>query len=931
MAKFKRSFQPGGFRPEQAGDGGEARLREYSKQVIKGLTQERDAITADRNRTADVMAQNYKIESGQTKANAKIEQANIQRAIEEQQSISQQALREFEVKTDASKKVYQAFANLSTTAQKKFAELEVQKLEEKGQQEKAEILSLGYNHPLVKGMARLRQAMRIEEVQGTTELNVAYSRGEISELEYTELMKQLNSLTADGKAAILSLLGKDFASFYTQKLNTDEGRAAAGDQQKTLEFGQRALEEWEKINGITGINAALKQDSGYYDKVFATLQTAATRAGNIQTENNKSEWLASQLHILDQQSVVERTEQIEKIWPTMVAYLGAEAAHNRLRDWFSRPDPQSGRPVLDLSSLSNAKIGLTKNQNGEFKTYGEFWKGRVVDIQNTLTDARDKINQRKERAEAQVTEQIAEQTVAEITTGGYTLQEQETRLREAAVEFGKGGDVVPRVVVRALASVQTRLTEQTTANATKLNNLITSETLNETNAAQFQGELRQKAFAELIKIKSSKKFGGNWQVITKGLDGDARKLLSMLGTNTSTTALLELQGKLKEQWQAWYKQGLIYNNGDETAAANYANNEHRKNIDNFRKPDSVYFSQQASATDPTPVFTNLENLRVNRARQVQLELDNIRDNVQNGMNLDQLLGSGSVISQKEMNNFSLAVNAGEPIQPYITKKLRFTQSLYEGMGQNIKIIDLVNRAIQVHNRKNPNNQVLGLPDDPLLEEVTRQKAETRAQIARITAEVEQQNILRDTAIIRPSMRSNVPSAPSTYASTTVPNYGGLADVVSSGEGDYTSMFPSESYPDITNMTIREVIAFQKEKLRDGRDSAAIGRYQFLQPETWLSKTNLTLDDKFTPENQDLMFWSDLIKNPNRRPAVYRYLNGLSNDLDAAVNDLSGEFAAVLNTSGVGSYDTDGINKGSVDAREALMRARQDILDNGITF
>jgi hypothetical protein len=246
MAKFKRSFQPGGFRPEQAGDGGEARLREYSKQVIKGLTQERDAITADRNRTADVMAENYKIESGQTKANAKIEQANIQRAIEEQQTISQQALREFEVKTDASKKVYQAFADLSTTAQKKFAELEVQKLEEKGQQEKAEILSLGYNHPLVKGMAKLRQAMRVEEMQGTTELNVAYAKGEISELEYTELMKQLNSLTADGKAAILSLLGKDFASFYTQKLNTDEGREAAGDQQKTLEFGQRALEEWEK-------------------------------------------------------------------------------------------------------------------------------------------------------------------------------------------------------------------------------------------------------------------------------------------------------------------------------------------------------------------------------------------------------------------------------------------------------------------------------------------------------------------------------------------------------------------------------------------------------------------------------------------------------------------------------------------------------------
>ena len=60
---------------------------------------------------------------------------------------------------------------------------------------------------------------------------------------------------------------------------------------------------------------------------------------------------------------------------------------------------------------------------------------------------------------------------------------------------------------------------------------------------------------------------------------------------------------------------------------------------------------------------------------------------------------------------------------------------------------------------------------------------------------------------------------------------GLASLVSSGEGSATSMFPSENYPEMLDMTIGEVVGFQKEKLRDGRKSAAVGSYQFLYPET----------------------------------------------------------------------------------------------------
>ena len=92
----------------------------------------------------------------------------------------------------------------------------------------------------------------------------------------------------------------------------------------------------------------------------------------------------------------------------------------------------------------------------------------------------------------------------------------------------------------------------------------------------------------------------------------------------------------------------------------------------------------------------------------------------------------------------------------------------------------------------------------------------------------------------------------------------LLDMIGSGESDnvggYTAMFPSESYPKMLDMTINEVIEFQKEKLKDGRKSVAVGRYQMLYPEDYAAAAGLPLTAKFTPENQDKMVISYLKKN-----------------------------------------------------------------------
>lgn len=175
--------------------------------------------------------------------------------------------------------------------------------------------------------------------------------------------------------------------------------------------------------------------------------------------------------------------------------------------------------------------------------------------------------------------------------------------------------------------------------------------------------------------------------------------------------------------------------------------------------------------------------------------------------------------------------------------------------------------------------------------------------------------------------SAVPLRPGKEYALAQTGMAGLRGLTRSGEGGYTSMFPSEAYPQMTNMTIRELVAFQKEKLRDGRKSAAVGAYQFLYPEVAAKRAGLSLDDKFTPENQDKMFDATLMQ---KRKAINAYLTGKSNDIEAALDELAKEFAS-FEYRGGRSYYNDGINKASImrnKAAAALKSARQEMMRGG---
>jgi muramidase (phage lysozyme) len=155
--------------------------------------------------------------------------------------------------------------------------------------------------------------------------------------------------------------------------------------------------------------------------------------------------------------------------------------------------------------------------------------------------------------------------------------------------------------------------------------------------------------------------------------------------------------------------------------------------------------------------------------------------------------------------------------------------------------------------------------------------------------------------------------------TATGDWGPLLDLIASGEGSYDSMYPSENYPEVLKMSIDELVAFQKEKKKDGRASAAVGRYQMLHPDTYAENAGLKTTEIFTPANQDKMAAAYI---ENKRGGK-DWREGKISDEEFGYK-LAAEWAALKQPNGVGRYDKDGRNSSKIPwekTKEALQKIK----------
>ncbi len=139
----------------------------------------------------------------------------------------------------------------------------------------------------------------------------------------------------------------------------------------------------------------------------------------------------------------------------------------------------------------------------------------------------------------------------------------------------------------------------------------------------------------------------------------------------------------------------------------------------------------------------------------------------------------------------------------------------------------------------------------------------------------------------------------------------LKNEIASTEGDYESYNRGRAgvrgkrlEQPLSQMTIGEIM--QHQNLPEGHPERlfACGKYQII-PKTFRSAVafaQLSLDDIFSPENQEKMF--PYLISHEKRPNLYAYLNGHSNSIYGAQMDLAMEFASIPQPNGLGYYDGD---------------------------
>lgn len=151
----------------------------------------------------------------------------------------------------------------------------------------------------------------------------------------------------------------------------------------------------------------------------------------------------------------------------------------------------------------------------------------------------------------------------------------------------------------------------------------------------------------------------------------------------------------------------------------------------------------------------------------------------------------------------------------------------------------------------------------------------------------------------PSTSPTPTSAPVSTSPTSVPNKsvtsgpdGELLDFIAAKEsgGNYNAVFGQGSVPGLTDMTIAEVLDYQKQLIAQGQKSSAVGRYQFIRNSLAEEAAAAGIDinkEKFTPENQDKL----ILHRLKRIRGLDKFKRGELSQQQFAEN-LSMEFASL---------------------------------------
>lgn len=155
----------------------------------------------------------------------------------------------------------------------------------------------------------------------------------------------------------------------------------------------------------------------------------------------------------------------------------------------------------------------------------------------------------------------------------------------------------------------------------------------------------------------------------------------------------------------------------------------------------------------------------------------------------------------------------------------------------------------------------------------------------------------------------------THAMATVGHVKPLLDLIAKAEstGNYDAHFgeAGNTNPRFTQMSVDEVLAWQKDFVRSGKPSSAVGRYQIIRGTLKGLKTKMKLEgtETYNATLQDKMAL-ELLK----QRGLEGYLLGIIT-VDAFIDEIAKEWAGLPNTSDKSHYHRDGLNSAQIKLAE----------------
>ena len=884
--RYKSSAKRRGFKPQQLSTAGIDRMREESNRLIQGMRSRHQAEDEQRERERRAMEADQAYQERITKENNAIELRNLQIEAKREVGGINAKIKQSQIDTKATMDILGSIAGFSKTAGKFIAQQQAEQIKNyQGEQVDIE---------------DLLNAQRTEAV-GTIAVDAASREDQVESNEDTrESIKPI--VTNPGRLGRVGRAQRDkdfYVSLpgYLNKANTRTFTAANGKTFTGLDIANNPQLASEFYGIITQeILEASGMSANDMPETMKYLQ--AKRAASVESALNTS-FQQDKAILVNQTNTLFRTGKADDI---AVAYSGGKSLGNaKLLEMMSAviSDPnvseEKRQAILDFvlpiegntkpfkESHYDSQVGpaLAKLRDNQTKQINAQLKARKAEAANWELANTDII-----------------QSVIDDTRNLAELEEREVELRRAFQKEFPNVDFP--------STLTSRFSTAKKGNLVELRDTVDRKFRNKELDLPFVNSIRdatlKKDAKALFETQQIELYGKGYKPLMANIDSLAKR-----AADFSSTIPGDTNGKV----EAVKAKMLQFVSGDHkyslsnTGNADVTNEKLTNYVDNaaildgsngdsenpFRYREGPKGREYLEIGVPDPD----DQQHLNWVRKKMVTSQTLGDLIQNNPYLVPADKISGVSKQQETN------------QPIVFHDVVYFLSRH----YKKKPTEIHNAIVTRVNKVSGSNYPLVTPND-----FTELQDNSSPEWNRLISSGNYDQVRRAGA----QVTGQLPMRTSMGGGMR-----GLASLVSGGEGSPTSMFPDENYPEMTNMTIREVVELQKEKLGDGRASAAVGSYQFLYPETAAQRAGLSLDDKFTPENQLKMFVGTLMNKPGREN-VSAFLQGTGNDIETAIDELSQEFASIEFRDGRSYYD-DGVNKASISrdqVRAALLSAREEL-------